>query len=139
MRYNPPPNWPPPPTGWEPSPSWTPDPAWPPPPPGWQLFVEDEPRETPVAEPPAAAPPQAGAPEGLTELTAEQLSVEHVGARAMARWEDEDRYKIGTIIGISADPAMVTVQLSGSEAITFPRGGSHGGPTAPRLYVAPLQ
>lgn len=42
MRFNPPPNWPPPPDGWIPSPDWTPDPSWPPPPSGWQLWIDDE-------------------------------------------------------------------------------------------------
>jgi hypothetical protein len=41
MRYNPPPNWPKPPQGWEPYPDWSPDPSWPPPPPGWKLWLED--------------------------------------------------------------------------------------------------
>jgi hypothetical protein len=42
MRYNPPPNWPAPPTrDWKPPPGWQPDPAWGPPPPGWQLWVDD--------------------------------------------------------------------------------------------------
>lgn len=38
-RFNPPPNWPVPPEGWQPQPGWTPDPSWPAPPPGWQLWV----------------------------------------------------------------------------------------------------
>lgn len=42
MRFNPPPNWPPPQDGWVPSPGWTPDPSWPPPPSGWQLWIDDE-------------------------------------------------------------------------------------------------
>jgi hypothetical protein len=42
MRYNPPPNWPKPPAGWEPHPEWSPDPSWPSPPPGWRLWVEDD-------------------------------------------------------------------------------------------------
>lgn len=41
MRFNPPPNWPPPPPGWVPDANWTPDPSWPPPPPGWPFWVED--------------------------------------------------------------------------------------------------
>ena len=41
-RFNPPPNWPPPPPGFVPPPRWQPDPAWPPPPPGWQLWVPDD-------------------------------------------------------------------------------------------------
>jgi hypothetical protein len=44
MRFNPPPNWPPAPTGWTPPPGWQPDPSWPPVPPGWQLWVPDAPR-----------------------------------------------------------------------------------------------
>jgi len=40
MRFNPPPNWPTPPEGWEPPPGWTPDPSLPAPPPGWQLWVD---------------------------------------------------------------------------------------------------
>ena len=41
MRYNPPPNWPAPPSGWVPEPAWSPDPSWPAPPPGWQLWQPD--------------------------------------------------------------------------------------------------
>ena len=41
MRFNPPPNWPPAPTGWTPPPGWAPDPSWPPLPPGWPLWVPD--------------------------------------------------------------------------------------------------
>lgn len=130
MRYNPPPNWPPPPSGWEPSPTWTPNPAWPPPPPGWQLFLDEDAPDAPVPENPADPPPS------LTEIGAEDLTVDHLGARATARWEDPSRYKIGTIVGISADAATIAVQLSGSEAIAFPRDASHGGPSAPRLYVS---
>lgn len=40
-RFNPPPNWPPAPAGWQPQPGWQPDPSWPPAPPGWQLWVDD--------------------------------------------------------------------------------------------------
>lgn len=38
-RFNPPPNWPPPPPGWVPNAEWQPDPTWPPAPPGWQFWV----------------------------------------------------------------------------------------------------
>ncbi len=44
MRFNSPPNWPPPPPGWSPPPGWQPDPSWPTPPPGWPLWVPDVPR-----------------------------------------------------------------------------------------------
>jgi hypothetical protein len=40
-RFNPPPNWPPPPPGFTPPPGWQPDPTLPAPPPGWQLWIED--------------------------------------------------------------------------------------------------
>ncbi|NMN98652.1 YncE family protein [Nocardiaceae bacterium YC2-7] len=46
MRYNPPPNWPAPPPGWQPDQNWQPDRSWPPAPPGWQLWVDDE--QTPL-------------------------------------------------------------------------------------------
>ncbi len=40
--FNPPPNWPKPPSkDWTPPPGWQPDPAWGQPPPGWQLWIED--------------------------------------------------------------------------------------------------
>lgn len=38
-RFNPPPNWPAAPAGWQPGPGWRPDPSWPAPPPGWPLWV----------------------------------------------------------------------------------------------------
>ena len=37
-RFNPPPNWPTPPPGWQPPIDWRPDPTWPEPPYGWQLW-----------------------------------------------------------------------------------------------------
>lgn len=40
-RYNSPPNWPPPPPGWQPDPSWRPDPAWGPAPAGWVFWVDE--------------------------------------------------------------------------------------------------
>lgn len=39
LTFNPPPNWPPVPTGLEPDPTWRPDPSLPPAPPGWPLWV----------------------------------------------------------------------------------------------------
>jgi len=38
-RFNPPPNWPVPSSGWVPDEDWRPDPSWPPAPPGWQFWV----------------------------------------------------------------------------------------------------
>lgn len=42
LRFNPPPGWPAPPTGWIPPTGWTPDPAWPPLPEGWELWISCE-------------------------------------------------------------------------------------------------
>lgn len=55
LRFNPPPNWPPAPAGWTPSPEWSPPADWPPPPPGWQLWVPGAP--TGAAPPPTNQPP----------------------------------------------------------------------------------
>ncbi|MEU7873931.1 DUF4041 domain-containing protein [Dactylosporangium sp. NPDC049140] len=41
VRFNPPPGWPRPPSGWVPPAGWKPDPAWPPPPAGWALWLPD--------------------------------------------------------------------------------------------------
>lgn len=38
VTFSTPPGWPPPPTGWEPSPEWRPDPTWPPAPEGWEFW-----------------------------------------------------------------------------------------------------
>ncbi len=40
-RFNPPPNWPTPPPGWQPPTDWRPDPNWPEPPYGWQLWIAE--------------------------------------------------------------------------------------------------
>lgn len=47
LRFDPPPNWPAMPEGWQPGPGWRPNPSWGPPPYGWQLWRED------VVRPPA--------------------------------------------------------------------------------------
>jgi hypothetical protein len=43
FRYNPPPNWPAPPSpGWVPPQGWTPDSSWGPPPQGWDFWIDDQ-------------------------------------------------------------------------------------------------
>lgn len=49
FRFNPPPGWPAPPSGWTPGPGWQPDSSWPPPPPGWVLWIDDS--STPAPSP----------------------------------------------------------------------------------------
>jgi collagen type III alpha len=39
IKFNVPPNWPPPPAGWTPPPGWRPDPTWLPAPDGWQWWI----------------------------------------------------------------------------------------------------
>ena len=66
QRFNPPPGWPVPPTGFQPPAGWRPDPSWPAPPPGWQLWVDDRPAAAPPHPPaahPATAPPESAPPE----------------------------------------------------------------------------
>ena len=41
--FNPPPNWPAAPQGWQPPPGWQPDPGWGPPPDGWVLHTRVNP------------------------------------------------------------------------------------------------
>lgn len=49
LIFNPPPNWPAPPSkDWRPAPGWQPDPAWGPAPEGWNFWVEDTPGVAPA-------------------------------------------------------------------------------------------
>ena len=76
------------------------------------------------------------APPRPTQVTPEDLSVQHLGRRATIRWDTENRYDIGTIVGVSADSAAITVKLAGVETpVSFAREVTSGGPANPRLYV----
>jgi hypothetical protein len=135
-RYNPPPNWPSPPQGWVPPPDWKPNPAWPEPPPDWEFWVDDSP-DAP-AEKQASFPDVAAehvAPQSPPEVAPDQLSADHLGCRAMARWDDERRYKIGTITDIIADVSEVIVHFAGGASVSFVREQPKRGPANPRLYV----
>jgi hypothetical protein len=59
-RYNPPSNWPTPPSGWQPPPDWQPDPGWGPAPPNHQFWVDQ-----PLQDPP---PGQRGKAVTITAL-----------------------------------------------------------------------
>lgn len=54
LQFNPPPNWPRPPAGWQPDAAWRPDPSWPPAPAGWNFWVEVAPEEAAQPTPPTA-------------------------------------------------------------------------------------
>lgn len=56
-RFNPPPEWPPVPDGWEPTEGWGgPDPSWPPAPPYWSWWLEDSGNPAPTSLVPGAGP-----------------------------------------------------------------------------------
>jgi hypothetical protein len=52
-RFNVPPGWPVPASGWVPPEDWRPDPSWPPAPPGWQFWVADAGAQAPQVEGPS--------------------------------------------------------------------------------------
>ena len=62
-RFNPPPNWPTPPPGWQPPTDWRPDPTWPEPPYGWQLWITEN---TPALQIQPTRPTGYGAPRPAT-------------------------------------------------------------------------
>ncbi len=145
MRYNPPPNWPKPPEGWEPSAEWSPDPSWPPPPTGWQLWVEDAPSSSKATSKLSRLENASDDSEYFgddrawsedsgrlstrgqmnadasdearspTEVAAEDLTGHHVGRRATVKWDDEHRYDIGTIVAVTSDESAINVKLAGVE------------------------
>ncbi|GAA1595616.1 HIRAN domain-containing protein [Actinoplanes couchii] len=71
-RFNPPPNWPAPPSGWQPEAGWAPDPAWGEPPPGWQLWIEDVPDLTEPGRESAAGADAPGAEPGAVAVDMER-------------------------------------------------------------------
>lgn len=78
MRFNPPPGWPPPPAGWQPTADWAPDAAWPTPPDGWQLWL---PADEETAQPTVASASDRAAP--LTAGAALRDGWERLGANAL--------------------------------------------------------
>ncbi len=52
------------------------------------------------------------------------------------RWDDENKYDIGTIVAVSADSASINVTLAGIDApISFAREAASRGSANPRLYL----
>jgi hypothetical protein len=82
LKFNPPPGWPKPPTGWMPPKGWTPDPTWPAPPAGWQLWIgDDAPASESVADvttPVTTPPPTVEGPDARIAL----LETENAALRA---------------------------------------------------------
>ena len=70
------------------------------------------------------------------EIAPDQLSAQHLGMRAFVQWEDPNRYKIGTIVGVAADSAAIHVNLAGiGQGVVFLRRLMPGGTANPRLYL----
>jgi Domain of unknown function (DUF4190)/Septum formation len=126
IRFNPPPNWPPPPPGFVPPPRWQPDPSWPPPPPGWQLWVEEGTVPgapygrpgTPAAGRAGPAPGPGGAPAGPADFLAgpDVLTGDFPAAPGGFRTGPED-FATGPVTAPHASPGQPT-QI-------YP-GGPHG-------------
>ncbi len=75
------------------------------------------------------------APPRPTQIAPENLSAVHLGQRATVKWEDEQKYDIGTIVAVSADSTSISVTLAGVDApISFPREAAQRG-SLPRLYL----
>ena len=71
-----------------------------------------------------------------TQVAPEDLSVHHLGQCATIRWDDEQRYVLGTIVAVSADSAAISVKLAEVETpVSFPRDQGAEGPAKPLLYV----
>ena len=81
MRFNPPPGWPAPPSGWMPPPGWVPDASWPTPPPGWELFVQDS--EDAVVSDTSALHPPSIATEAQPQIAAEPASAVPAGVEVL--------------------------------------------------------
>ncbi|MDP9093589.1 MAG: hypothetical protein M3N95_11820 [Actinomycetota bacterium] len=94
-RFNAPPGWPAPPTGWVPPPGWAPDPTWPAPPPGWQFWIGDavpgEATRTVATGEPAVATPAQVQQVGPAHLSwherRQERHAEHDHAVALAGWQ----------------------------------------------------
>jgi hypothetical protein len=89
FKFNVPPGWPEPPTGWTPPEGWTPDPSWPPAPAGWSFWVPDDdpavaqqPAAAAAPEPTASEPPANSAPAPTPDEQVESSSGESEQAEA---------------------------------------------------------
>jgi hypothetical protein len=124
-RFNPPPNWPAPPTGWVPAPGWRPSPEWPAPPPGWQLWIDDA---APAPGPTFKRPQH---PVDLSRWPSTDQVNRHTGAHKRASSTSHNHFgRLGTILarhkiwtGIGAFMALsVIVYATNHHAAN---GGAH--------------
>jgi len=78
-RFNPPPNWPAPPPGWQPPTDWKPDPSWPQPPYGWQLWINEPEPSVPTGygeQPPMVLSPPAPSERSASDLEQRVMELE---------------------------------------------------------------
>jgi hypothetical protein len=75
-RFNPPPGWPPVPSGWTPPAGWAPPPEWPSPPEGWQFWVDEIDQLEPTAES-FTAEDRASNGDGGSQVDESHVSLEH--------------------------------------------------------------
>ncbi len=126
-RFNPPPNWPPVPSGWAPPPGWQPPADWPAPPKFWQLWTLDpEPRSqtAPVQAGPGLAasskPGLFGSRKRVRELEAE-LSTETAKFQQAASQVRELGTHNATLSAKLADLKAKYAELRGKDALEAER------------------
>ena len=121
-RFNPPPGWPPVPSGWKPPAGWTPPADWPPVPSGWQLWLEEG-VSAPVAPPaPVAAPASQAAPRQEPLGGRDAVSDDQAGPEARARQ-------------LEAENVVLRRQLKMMEQVS--RSSAPAPPPAPAVAPAP--
>ncbi|MFC9872677.1 hypothetical protein [Nocardia salmonicida] len=72
----------------------------------------------------------------LTEITADQLDIQHIGFRVRIQYENPQRFTIGTITAIDADFSGISIHLADhSQPATFLRSPGRRGPANPRILL----
>jgi hypothetical protein len=104
FRFNPPPNWPRPPTGWTPPSGWRPDPSWPPAPPGWDFWLHEA---------------------SLTRLEPAEATAEPVPAKLPSRRERRQHER--ALQEWSAEQTLLEELARAARAACGPGGGANGG------------
>ncbi len=92
--FNPPPGWPPAPSGWVPPEDWKPDPNWPPPPVGWIFWVASP--EEPPLPPPQAQLAQLAPPENAQPVVSETAMEANAAAAPASMFVGESALEVPT-------------------------------------------
>lgn len=127
LIFNPPPNWPAPPSkDWRPAPGWQPDPAWGPAPEGWNFWVED----TPGAAPAPVSPQITGDTPG-TPVSGIPEQAEPAPAPADSAAVAEPTVPLGEATPHATDDDATRV-LPANAASAQPAEGSEPGTSTPQ-------